>query len=440
MDPAQKQLLGTVERQKADSIGHPAKTCSGGLRPPKLHRLWLFVLGLSCGSLVAATAEQTAELLAAGKQPVRIVCLGDSITGVYYHTGGLRAYPEMLEIALRNLYPRAQVTVRNAGISGDTTRGALVRLDRDVLAHQPQLVTVMFGMNDLVRVPVAEFKKNLKDLSVRCRQAGAEVLLCTQDSVMETAARPGIKLAEFTQAIRDVGREESLGVVDCFALYESVRSRDPLEWTLLHSDEIHPNMDGHKVFAAAIAQAISGRKVSLKKVGPPAPAMQHTLALLHAGKPVKVLAMPPYDKLIGPALEQLHPGGKITVSVWPTEGQSLAQIELAAKKVRAMAMDLVLIAVPASAAANGPEEFHKHYAWIMNWSLSFGRQQWDVIVAPPSTAKPDLTDDERRHEDFARRLIASQDLNMIVRPPGDRTPLPDLISRWLKEQGPRRTK
>lgn len=385
-------------------------------------------------SLLAAAPEKTARLLAAGREPVTIVCLGDSITGVYYHSGGLRAYPEMLEIALRKTYPQAQVNVRNAGISGDTTRGALARLERDVIAHKPHLVTVMFGMNDLVRTPLDEFKSNLREISARCRQTGAEVLFCTQNSVMETAARPGRKLAEFTQAIRETGRAEGVEVVDCFALFEAVRDKDPLEWTLLHSDEIHPNMDGHKLFAEAIARSITGKPVSLKDAGPPEPALRHARALLEAGKPLKVLAMPPFDQLIGPALTRLYPGARITVTAWPTEGQSLAQIELSARKVRAMAMDLVLIAVPASAGAPTPEEFHKQYAWIMNWSLSFGLQQWDVVVLPPSTSKPRLTSDEQRHEAFSRRLIAAQDLNMILRAQGDETATSDLLLAWLKEQ------
>jgi hypothetical protein len=159
--------------------------------------------------------------------------------------------------------------------------------------------------------------------------------------------------------------------------------------------------------------------------------MRHTFALLKAGKPVKVLAMPPFDKLIAPALEQLYPKAKVTTTLWPVEGQSLAQLELAAKKVRTMGMDLVLIAVPATADAASPEEFHKHYAWIMNWSLSFGPQQWDVIVAPPSAAKPELSKDERRHEDFAVRLIAAQDLHALARKTGDRNSTDELLRHWL---------
>lgn len=382
---------------------------------------------------IGAKPENTSRLLAAGQEPVRIVCMGDSITGVYYHTGGLRAYPEMLEIALRRLYPQGKVSVRNAGISGDSTRGALARLHRDVLVHKPHLVTLMFGMNDLVRVPLPEFTRNLKEIVEHCRRAGAEVLLCTQNPVLETVARPAAKLAEFTQAIRDVGREEGVEVVDCLAEFEAVRARDGHDWTLLLSDEIHPNMDGHRVFASAISKTVSGRVVSLKDLGPPEPAMQHTLALLKESRQVKVLAMPPYDQLIAPALARIYPKAKVSVTTWPTEGQSLVQLELASRKVRAMSLDLVIIAVPASATAANPAEFHRHYSWIMNWSLSFGRQQWDVVVAPPSTARPELSLEERRHEDLARRLIVAQDLNMIVRRENDRTSLPGLLDAWLAE-------
>jgi lysophospholipase L1-like esterase len=388
------------------------------------------------GSLLAVVASAqplaTARLLSAGREPVTIVCMGDSITGVYYHSGGRRAYPEMLEIALHKIYPSARVRVHNAGRSGDTTRGALARLDRDVIAHKPNLVTVMFGMNDLVRIPLDEFKKNLREIAARCRSAGAEVMLCTQNSVFETKARPGEKLAEFTEAIREVGRDEGVPVVDCYAAYEAVRTRDALAWTLLHSDEIHPNMDGHKVFATAIARSISGQEISLGAVGPPDLALRHTRALLKAGETVKVLAMPPFDRLIAPALTQLFPGAKVAVTAWPTEGQTLGEIRESAKKVRAMKMNLVILAVPPSADAATPEAFHQHYAWTMNLSLNFGLQEWDVVVAPPSTVKPRLTPAERRHEEFARRLIAAQDLNMIAREPGDPSATPDLLLRWLQ--------
>jgi lysophospholipase L1-like esterase len=391
----------------------------------------ILLILLVCIGLLPAAPLKTAQLLAAGKEPVRIVCIGDSITGVYYHSGSLRAYPEMLQIALRKIHPQAQITVRNAGISGDTTTGGLKRLERDVLAHKPHLVTVMFGMNDLVRTPVSDFQNNLREIIRRCRAIDAEVVLCTQNSIVESPQRPGVKLAEFTQAIRDIAKAESLPVADCFAAFESVHSMDALEWNLLLSDPIHPNMAGHKLFAETIVQTITSQKTSLADIGPPLPALSHTLTLLKAGQPIKVLAMPPYDMLIAPAIQQLYPKAIVNVTSWPTEGQTLAQLEESAKKVRTMDQDLVLIAVPGSLPVQKPESFHKSYSWIMNWSLSFGPQEWDVIIALPPAAKNKLATKEQQHEALARRLIEAQDLHILA---GDVSALTTLLSNHLKPQ------
>ncbi|MFZ2279142.1 MAG: SGNH/GDSL hydrolase family protein [Prosthecobacter sp.] len=396
----------------------------------------LILLLCFCANLLPAAPLKTAALLAAGKEPVRIVCIGDSITGVYYHSGGRRAYAEMLQLALQQLHPQAQLSVHNAGISGDTTTGGLKRLERDVLAHKPHLVTIMFGMNDLVGTPVDIFKKNLREMITRCQKSGAEVVLCTQNSIIETPRRPPARLAEFTQAIRDVAKEETLVVADCYAAFEAVHAADASEWNLLLSDTIHPNMAGHKLFAETIAHAITGRTVSLREVGPPASPLSHTFAKLKAGQPIQVLAMPPYDTLITPALQRLYPAAVVKVTPWPVAGQTLAQLELFARKVRSMKQDLVLIAVPAELPLQDQVQFHHDYSWIMNWSLSFGVQQWDVVVALPSAAKPALSQEESRHEALALRLIQAQDLSMITRRSGDTTPLLEILSTWLAHHQP----
>lgn len=48
---------------------------------------------------------------------------------------------------------------RPAGISGNTTAAGLARIDKDVIARQPHLVEVMFGMNDVARVPLEEARQ-----------------------------------------------------------------------------------------------------------------------------------------------------------------------------------------------------------------------------------------------------------------------------------------
>ncbi|MGE5192491.1 MAG: SGNH/GDSL hydrolase family protein [Deltaproteobacteria bacterium] len=377
-----------------------------------------------------------AEKLAAA-QPVKIACLGDSVTGVYYHTGGRRAYPEMLPHALEQAFPGSRVAVVNAGVSGNSTHDALKRLQKDVLDHKPDLVTVMFGLNDMVRVPIADYQANLKTIVEKCRGIGAEILLCTPNAIIETGGRPTARLIEYCAAMKEVGKQLNVPVCDCYAAHAALRERDPLAWRLMMSDPIHPNMDGHKLNAVAICRSISGREVSLKTIAPLQPAIPRTLARLRAGEPIRVLAMAPYDRMIEKALQASVPGAKVETTAWATADQSLGQIEEAAKTVRAKPHDLVLVAVPAAVTPSEdppPEAGIASYSWILNWSLSFGHQEWDVVALAPSVLKADLSEAERSAEEFTRRMVAAQDLSLTARAAGDRSPPEKILENWLRDQ------
>ncbi|MEK6260768.1 MAG: alpha/beta fold hydrolase [Planctomycetota bacterium] len=379
---------------------------------------------------VFAQLAATTPLLEFGESPKTIVCLGDSVTGVYYHTGGRRAYPEMLEIAIRKAVPAANVKVINAGISGHSTTEGLVRLDRDVLQHKPDLVTISFGLNDMTRLAEEQFGKNLETLVARCREANAQVVLCTPNAVITTGGRPVEKLVRYCEKIRETGRTLKVPVCDQFAVGEAFRAQDAWAWRLTLSDEIHPNMDGHKLMAEELCHTITGKKVSLADAGPPQNFLTRTTELLKQGKPVKVLAMPPFDVLVGPALKRLHPQATVEITAWPTEGLSLVELEQAANKlVRPLKPDLVILAVPATAAATNDEQFVRSYSWIMNWSLSFGHQEWDCVVVHPSVVTPDAA---VPRGDLIRQLVNAQDLPLIDRPKEDRSSTESLFNNAVK--------
>jgi len=386
------------------------------------------------GDPATPAVPRTAELLRAGSDPVRVVCLGDSVTGVYYHTGGRRAYPEMVQVALTRLYPNAPVEVFNAGISGNTTVDGLNRLDSDVLAHKPHLVTVMFGLNDMTRVPLEEFEANLAAIIRRCREAGAEVMLCTPNSVFETPERPIAKLMEYVDGVRRTCEQEHTPLVDCYAAYEAVRSEDPFKWLMMMSDEIHPNMAGHKLLAEIIAEAVSGEPVSLEREGPPQPALPKTLALLKEGKPVRVYAMPPYDSLAPSALKSIVPDAQAEVTSWPVAGLTLPQLEESAKNVRDLKPDLVIVAVPIDATADSKEQAIQSYKWVLNYALSFAHQEWDCLAVAPSVTTPVVDANMQEQDRLARALIGAQDIGMVERKAGDSRAPEEIFAEWLREQ------
>lgn len=366
-------------------------------------------------------------------QPVRVVCFGDSVTGVYYHTGSRRAYTDMLGVALRRISHNQSLEMVNAGISGHTTVNALARIDTDVLAHKPDLVTVMFGLNDMTRVSLDEYRANLATIVSKCRDAGAEVVLATPNNVIHTTGRPTEKLIRYCDVVRDVGREMNVLVCDCYRELEAIRSHDAFAWRLLMSDAIHPNMDGHKRIAVSLAQTITGQRVSLDDVEPTQPVLRHTLARLRDGQPVRVLAMPPFDDLIGAALQRHVPKAQIDVTSWPTEQYSLQELEQDAKRrVRAFKPDLVLIAVPRSASSSTDESFANSYGWVMNWSLNFGPPTWDCIVSHPSVF--DSSPANSVQDGLVRRLVRAQHLALIDRPAGSTADAAAILQNWLEHQ------
>lgn len=372
----------------------------------------------------------------AAHQPMKIVCLGDSVTGIYYHTGGLRAYPEMIGVALKLLDPNSRTEVINAGISGNSTIDALNRLKKDVLDHKPDLVTVMFGLNDIVRVPKPEFQANLKSIIEQCRGVGAEVMLCTPNGVYDTPGRPMTKLEEYNQAMKDVAAEMKVGFCDVYAAYQAVRKQNELDFRLLLSDPFHPNMDGHKINAETIINTLAGKTAPLKDVGPPMPYLAKTKNLIESGQPVRVHAMAPYDQWIAAAIKSKYPDAKVEVTAWETKDQTLAQLHESAKKVRELSPkpNLVVVAIPIGATpklSNPAAADIEHHNWVLNFALSFGIQEWDVIAISPSVLNAKLSDDDQDRDRFSRRMIFAQDLPLIARPEGSIDEAQAILAKWL---------
>jgi hypothetical protein len=321
----------------------------------------------------------------------------------------------------------------NAGISGNTTSQGLARMQRDVLAHRPQLVVVMYGMNDVVRTEPDRFRANLREIVERSRESGAAVVLSTPNSVYPNAPRPMARLGQFAQIVRDVAADLSVRLADCFSAYEDLRREDVTEWRLLMSETIHPGMNGHKKFAEVITHAISGREVSLADEKPPADAFRFTFQRLGAKQPLDVVAMPPYDRIVPEALRRTFPDAEIRVTVWPVEGQSLAAIEEWGKGVRGRKPHLVVVAVPDGCGPDDEETFIRSYNWVLNWSVDFGQARWDLLPILPSVAGT-LNDDELKREALARRIIMGIDTRWIEREPGDGRSATEIVADWIADQ------
>ena len=319
----------------------------------------------------------------------------------------------MLGINLKKAYPKAKLEMINAGISGHTTANALSRIDQDVISKKPDLVIIMFGMNDVTRVTIDDYEKNLRMITRQCMDAGAAVMLCTPNSVYENTDRPNAKLEAYSERVRKIGREFELPVVDFFNDWSELHQKDATSWMLLMSETIHPNMNGHKRFARLMTQSLSDKEIE-KVAIPPAPEpLENTLKLLRANETVKLVAMPPHDKTLLESLKRKFPNARIEVTSWPVENQSLSEIRRWSQKIRKMAPDLVIINVPtATLSMSNEEAFIRDYQWILNNSFHFGKREWDVLAF--LSDNKDLPD-QRLH--LARQIIEGKDIAPFVQLP-----------------------
>lgn len=182
----------------------------------------------------------------AGENPaaLTIVAMGDSLTaglGVAEE----EAYPAQLQAKLR----RAGYAVRvvNAGVSGETSSGALARLDW-LLALRPAIVIVETGGNDGLRgLPPALVAHNLDQIVARLQDAGAVVVLAG----MKIHRNMG---AEYTQAFAAIYPEvaKRRGVIYVPFFLEGVAGQA----RLLQADAIHPKAEGYRLVVETLYPAV----------------------------------------------------------------------------------------------------------------------------------------------------------------------------------------
>jgi acyl-CoA thioesterase-1 len=201
------------------------------------------------GAPASAAADEVApppppRPQAAGDLPV-IALLGDSITAGY----GLPAkdaLPAQLEAALTAAGTPARV--RAAGVSGDTTAGALARVDFSI-QDDTDLCVVALGGNDLLQgIEPATMRANLEGIITRLKARSIPILLAG----MQAPPSYGAYATDFAAVFEGLAREHDV------ALYPFLLDGVALDPALNQDDGIHPNAAGVKVIAQRLAPAVAG--------------------------------------------------------------------------------------------------------------------------------------------------------------------------------------
>lgn len=183
----------------------------------------------------------------------KVVCFGDSITK--------RGYNVILGETLG-------VETVMAGVAGNSTAQALRRMQRDVLDHNPNIVVIFFGTNDLradapkVYVTLDDYEKNLETMITNCNAIGAKVVLCTLPPINadtfftrhETElfdAQGGLEqmIQDYRSIAIKVAKRHNIPLVDL----NKELSKEP-QW--MSHDGVHPSKEGTRIIARLISEQV----------------------------------------------------------------------------------------------------------------------------------------------------------------------------------------
>ncbi|KIC27601.1 arylesterase [Leisingera sp. ANG-M6] len=188
---------------------------------------------------------------AAWAEPLRITALGDSLVQGYGLPQGQGLVPQLERWLNGN---GAEVTLQNAGVSGDTTAGGAERAEW-TLSDNPDGLIVLLGGNDMLRgLDPQEARGNLTRILQTAQDKGIAVLLIG----MKAPRNYGPEYKQDFDAIYPELAAEYGAVLhpDAFAGIAAEAGNDPAAAQgFMQDDGIHPNARGVALNAAAIGPA-----------------------------------------------------------------------------------------------------------------------------------------------------------------------------------------
>ena len=177
-----------------------------------------------------------------------IVAFGDSLTARSGWVNMLGAY--------------IGTEVINSGVGGDTTVNGMARFEKDVLAYEPDIALICFGMNDQAQVlsskrpniSLETYTANLTHFVTELQKIGTDVvLICPHDayngSGYYVSGSYGLDYAygnmkDFCEAMRQVAITYGCDIVDIYAETQDENMREFLN----PGDGIHQSTKGHTLW------------------------------------------------------------------------------------------------------------------------------------------------------------------------------------------------
>ena len=196
-----------------------------------------------------------------GKTPWCWLFYGDSITHGASHTHGWRSFPEIFAERVRWEIRFLQDIVINTGISGNTSADLLQDYDWRCRHWQPQVVFLLIGTNDIVKLrDLGQYRANLLKLVSQIRADGAIPVLQTYPPIQKIPNNSNYlkryaEMPAYNETVRETAQKEEIILVDHDRAWRSFAS-DPVALAERLGESIHPGALGHLEMAKEIFRCL----------------------------------------------------------------------------------------------------------------------------------------------------------------------------------------
>jgi lysophospholipase L1-like esterase len=204
----------------------------------------------------------------------KLLMIGDSITDcgrvrpiAEANRDGLgTGYVSLINACLTATAPQAHIRIVNMGVSGNTVRDLATRWSSDVVALNPNWLSIMIGINDVWRhfdtplpteeqIGLEEYARTLETLIRTTQPQLAGLVLMTPYFIEPDRADPmRAMMDEYGAVVCDLAERYEAIFVDTQAAFDSVLAQ--LHPMALAGDRVHLNLTGHMILARAFLQAV----------------------------------------------------------------------------------------------------------------------------------------------------------------------------------------
>ena len=214
--------------------------------------VFLFILSSNTSQKEEFALEDKSKIKSIfdGKEPVKWVFTGNSITQGAKHTHGMRAYPEIFAERIRWEMQRPYDFIINTAISGHTTQNLINDFNKRISVFNPKVVVLMIGTNDAAKdrsISIDVFENNLIELIDKIRGIGAiPIVLSPTTIIIEKSPEEIVKI-------------KNVIYVDNWTIWSTeLQQKYPKGvFKELMNDPLHPNGYGHQEIAMALFKALS---------------------------------------------------------------------------------------------------------------------------------------------------------------------------------------